>query len=155
MKAASVKPKTTPRLNKQTKKTITPEKKPTRPVGRPKAIIDYNLVKSLAQIHCTQEEIASFMDIAIRTLQQDEEFMRIYKKGIETGKSSLRRLQWKEAEAGNITMLVWLGKQLLKQTDKQDIINSGTTKVTMSDEYRSLLKDVQERLKNESRTNKE
>ena len=72
MKAASVKPKTTPRLNKQTKKVITPKKKPTRPVGRPKAIIDYNLVRSLAQIHCTQEEIASFIEVDVRTLQRDE-----------------------------------------------------------------------------------
>jgi hypothetical protein len=35
-------------------------------------------------------------------------------------KASLRRIQWKLAEAGNATMCVWLGKQLLGQRDKFD-----------------------------------
>ncbi len=34
------------------------------------------------------------------------------------GKASLRRMQWKAAESGDRTMLVWLGKNWLDQTDK-------------------------------------
>jgi len=89
--------------------------------GRPKIVIDYEMVKKLAHIHCTQDEIASMMDISVRTLQRDDEFCRIYKRGIETGCASLRRLQWKAAEKGDKTMLVWLGKIYLKQVDKQEI----------------------------------
>lgn len=86
--------------------------------GRPKKKIDYNLVEKLSYIQCTQEEIAEVLGISVRTLQRDKEFCRIYKKGIESGKSSLRRLQWKRAEEGNATMQIWLGKQYLGQRDQ-------------------------------------
>jgi hypothetical protein len=33
----------------------------------------------------------------------------------------LRRLQWKGAEAGNPTMLIWLGKQMLGQRDSHGL----------------------------------
>ncbi len=34
---------------------------------------------------------------------------------------SLRRKQWRAAEEGNTTMLVWLGKQYLGQKDKSEM----------------------------------
>lgn len=89
--------------------------------GRPKKVIDYKLVAELANIQCTQQEIANVLNMGVRTLQNDEEFMRIYKKGMDEGKMSLRRLQWQKAIQGNTTMLVWLGKQYLGQTDKQEV----------------------------------
>jgi len=90
-------------------------------VGRPKKPIDYEAVEKLASIMCTQEEIASYLNIGIRTLQIDKEFQRVFKKGIEKGKMSLRRQQYRQAENGNITMLIWLGKQYLDQTDKSPL----------------------------------
>ena len=84
--------------------------------GRPKKIIDYNLAEKLAGIMCTQEEIASLLDLSVRTLQRDEEFCRIYKKGQDNGKMSLRRMQYKLADK-NATMAIWLGKQYLGQKD--------------------------------------
>ncbi len=86
-------------------------------MARPKKIIDYNLVSKLANIMCTQEEIASIIDCNVRTLQRDKEFCRVFKKGKESGKMSLRRTQWKLAEK-NASMAIWLGKQYLGQTDK-------------------------------------
>ena len=99
--------------------------------GRPKKEIDYNIVEKLAHIQCTQAEIAEILEISTRTLQKDKEFLRLYKKGIESGKSSLRRLQWKGAEAGNNSMLIWLGKQYLGQRDipKEDEDNSALDKL--------------------------
>lgn len=91
------------------------------PGGRPKKVIDYGLVEKLANIQCTEAEIAEILEISTRTLQKDSEFLRTYKKGLESGKSSLRRLQWRAAEKGNPTMLVWLGKQYLNQKDKSEI----------------------------------
>ena len=84
--------------------------------GRPKKEIDYIAVEKLANIQCTQEEIASFLDLSVRTLQRDEEFCRIYKKGQDNGKMSLRRMQYKLADK-NPTMAIWLGKQYLGQRD--------------------------------------
>ena len=76
------------------------------------------MVSKLARMMCTMQEIASFLDLSVRKLEQDEEFIRVYKKNIDTGKISLRRSQMKLADAGNATMNIWLGKQYLGQTDK-------------------------------------
>ena len=84
--------------------------------GRPKKQIDYKTVEKLANIQCTQEEIANFLELSVRTLQRDEEFCRIYKKAQDSGKMSIRRMQFKLAE-NNATMAIWLGKQYLKQRD--------------------------------------
>ena len=93
--------------------------KPKNKGGRPKLEIDYKLVKKLASIHCTQEEISNVLEISTRTLQRDEEFCRIYKIEISKAKSSLRRYQWSAAEKGNTGMLVWLGKQYLQQREPE------------------------------------
>jgi len=90
-------------------------------MGRPKIKIDYELVKKLAHIQCTQIEIASILEVSVDTLQRDKEFCGIYKKGQEEGKMSLRRIQWKLANNDNVTMAIWLGKQYLGQTDKQEL----------------------------------
>lgn len=37
---------------------------------------------------------------------------------MDKGRMSLRRKQWQAVENGNTTMLVWLGKQYLRQKDK-------------------------------------
>ena len=90
------------------------------PAGRPKIQIDYNTVEKLANIQCTQEEIASFLGVSVRTLQRDEEFCRIYKKGQDNGKMSLRRIQYKLAEK-NTAMAIFLGKQYLGQRDNIEV----------------------------------
>ena len=89
--------------------------------GRPKFIIDYEQVEKLAGIQCTQEEIASWLGCSVDTLTRSDKFCGIYKKGISKGRMSMRRKQWKALDEGNTTMLVWLGKQYLGQSDKQDI----------------------------------
>ena len=88
--------------------------------GRPKIQLDYEAIEKLAAIQCTQDEIASFLDVSVRTLQRDEEFCRIYKKGQDNGKMSLRRMQYKLAEK-NPTMAIWLGKQYLGQRDNVEV----------------------------------
>ena len=99
-------------------------------VGRPKIQIDYNTVEKLANIQCTQEEIASFLGVSVRTLQRDEEFCRIYKKGQDNGKMSLRRIQYKLAEK-NPTMAIFLGKQYLGQRDNIDVKAENTNRITI------------------------
>jgi len=97
-----------------------------RPVGRPPIEIDYVLCEKLARVLCTQSEIASIVGVSLSTLEHDKEFLRIHKNGQEVGKASLRRMQYKAAEDGNPTMLIWLGKQYLGQRDKKDVEHSGT-----------------------------
>jgi len=98
---------------------------PKKKTGRPPAVIDWELVGNLALVQCTQEEIAAVVGVSRQTLLSKPEFLDIYKRGIEKGKSSLRRAQWKLAMSGNATMCIWLGKQLLGQRDQP--MTSGET----------------------------
>ena len=44
-------------------------------------------------------------------------FSEVFRQKRDLGKTSLRRNQWKLAENGNSTMQIWLGKQILKQSE--------------------------------------
>ena len=96
--------------------------------GRPKKEIDYDMAEKLAGIMCTQEEIASFLGLSVRTLQRDEEFCRVYKKGQDNGKISLRRMQFKLADR-NPAMAIFLGKQYLGQKDNIEVESTQLVKV--------------------------
>ena len=96
-------------------------------MARPKKEINYEMVEKLASIQCTQQEIATFLDLSVRTLQRDEEFCRLYKKGQENGKMSLRRIQFKLAEK-NTSMAIFLGKQYLGQRDVPEEDNEDVTR---------------------------
>ena len=88
--------------------------------GRPKKYnLDTKQVEQLAGYGCTDTEIASFFDISRTTLERNYE--HYLTKGREEGKIRLRQYQWASAKKGNVAMLIWLGKQLLGQTDKQEI----------------------------------
>ena len=85
-------------------------------IGRPKKKINAKVVETLASIQCTNEEIAQVCECSSDTLTR--RFAEHIKKGKNVGKSSLRRLQWEKAKAGNTTMQIWLGKQVLGQRDR-------------------------------------
>ena len=107
-------------------------------MARPKKKIDYELVKKLAEIQCTQEEIGNILDISVRTLQRDKEFCRIFNMSRENGKMSLKRWQFKRAEQGSDRMLIWLGKQYLGQRDV--IENNNTNEIEDLSALADLLK---------------
>lgn len=109
-------------------------------MARPKFKIDYDMVEKLAGIQCTQQEIASFLGCSVDTLQRDETFCGIYKKGMENGKMSLRRIQYKLAEK-NPTMAIWLGKQYLGQKDTINNTNAGTQRIQIINDLGDLDED--------------
>lgn len=86
--------------------------------GRPRKAVSATMVERLATIQCTVAEIAAVCDCSEDTVTRN--FAAALKKGREGGKASLRRAQWKAAVGGNATMLIWLGKQLLGQRDRQE-----------------------------------
>lgn len=92
-----------------------------KPMGRPRLEFDLRQVEELGRIQSTQAELAAVLGCGLSTvkdrLANDEEFAAAYERGVESGKSSLRRLQWKSAVGGNTTMQIWLGKQYLEQRD--------------------------------------
>jgi hypothetical protein len=91
-------------------------------VGRPRIEFDMDTVQGLAAIQCTLAEIAAVCQVSedtiTRRLEEDPVFAEVIKKGRESGRESLRRVQWKLALRGHPTMLIWLGKQHLGQRDK-------------------------------------
>ena len=73
-------------------------------------------VYKLAAIGSTNTEIARWFGIEEQTLRYN--FSEILAKGREDVKQSLRMAQLKLALSGNAVMLIWLGKNLLGQTDQ-------------------------------------
>jgi hypothetical protein len=90
---------------------------------------DFQKLIAMVRIQCTQEEICEVFGMSDTTLNRrlkdrgEGNFEGLYKKHQSEGKASLRRMQWKAAEAGNPTMLIWLGKQNLSQSDKSEVVN--------------------------------
>ena len=87
-----------------------------RIVGRDKKVIPPAEVFKLAQIGCKDIEIANWLGIAEDTLRNN--FAVELLKGREALKQSLRRAQISLALSGNATMLIFLGKNYLGQSDQ-------------------------------------
>ena len=108
--------------------------------GRPKKRIDFELVDRLCAIQCTGEEIASVLNVSYDTLERRVKekfgvsFADYFEEKRGKGRVSLRRMQWKKAEKGDTTMLIWLGKQYLKQTDKQEVDQTGQMGLVVLDD---------------------
>ena len=88
-------------------------------MARPKKKIDPEIVKNLAAIHCTHEEMASILGCDRRTLER--RFATIIEQAQNSGKMSLKRKQYEVAMKENVSMLIWLGKQHLGQRDKTEV----------------------------------
>ena len=93
-------------------------------MARPRKEIDEKQFESLCGIQCTQEEICEFFHVCADTLNTwckrtyKKNFSAVYEEKRGTGKISLRRAQYQLALKGNATMLIWLGRNWLGQTDK-------------------------------------
>ena len=92
-------------------------------MSRPNFKLDEELIKKLASIHCTMAEIASIVGCSVDTLE--ENYSDIIKEAKAQGKMSLRRKMWTAAQEGNVTMMIWLSKNILGYRDKID------TEITM------------------------
>ena len=92
-------------------------------MARPKKIINQKQFEAMSAIQCTKEEICNVLDVTDKTLNNwcnevyGQDFSVVFRQKRDGGKTSLRRNQWKLAENGNSTMQIWLGKQILKQSE--------------------------------------
>lgn len=78
--------------------------------------VNEKLLKKLAEMQCTDVEIASCLEIDLKTLQR--RYAPILPMWREGGKCSLRRAQWLKAMSGDTNMLKHLGKVYLGQRDE-------------------------------------
>lgn len=97
------------------------------PVGRPIKQIDKAQFEKLCGLQCTLEEFCCYFDCDNKTLEKwckktyKMNFSDIFKIKKGNGKISLRRKQFEVAMSGNPTMLIWLGRNILNQTDKIEV----------------------------------
>lgn len=86
-------------------------------MARPKKYnIDTEEVIKLASYGCSNVEIADFYGCDESLIRKS--YSEYIRKGRASGKTRLRQLQWDSAEAGNVTMQIFLGKNILGQQDK-------------------------------------
>lgn len=96
--------------------------------GRPYKELDKAIFEQLCAMMCTKWEIADFFSCDEDTVNNwckriyGKTFSEVWKEKNARGRISVRRAQYKAGvEEGNITMLIWLGKQYLEQTEKQEV----------------------------------
>lgn len=84
-------------------------------MARPIKELDEETIYKLAALGCSYSEIAKWFGVSKDTLTR--RYQDIIKAGAAEIKMELKRLQLEVARKGNVTMLIWLGKQYLDQTD--------------------------------------
>lgn len=100
--------------------------------GRPPKLLPdrptLDLLEGMGKIQCTTKEAACMLRVAestfLRFLSEHEEAREAFDMGKGQGLHSLRRTQFKLAET-NAAMAIFLGKNYLGQTDKQEFEHSG------------------------------
>jgi hypothetical protein len=96
--------------------------------GRRPVQIDLVELEKLCSLHCTDEDIAAFFGVSVRTIEtrrKNLEFKEAMNRGRAKGRISLRRSQMKLVEKGSAPMAIWLGKQWLHQRDVTPIELTG------------------------------
>lgn len=106
-------------------------RKPTsrKKTGRPPKKFNLAELKKLAQLGCTDEELADWFDCSTKTIERrrkdDEDFCRVLKKGAAELKKSLRRVLWYRAQYDNsAAAAIFLAKNYLGMSDNPDPIVS-------------------------------
>lgn len=100
-------------------------------MARPRIDIDKTQFEKLCFLQCTLTEIAGFFCCSEDTIERwckreyKVGFAEIYTQKRGVGRISIRRAQFRMAET-NPTMAIWLGKQYLGQTDRQEVAVSNT-----------------------------
>lgn len=106
----------------------------SKKMGRPRKEIDFEEFKKLCRLYCTKTEVAGWFDVSLATLERrikewakehgvDDTFEALVKRYSAHTKVSLRRRQIEIAlnsKKDNVSMLIWLGKQLLNQMDSPE-----------------------------------
>ena len=97
-------------------------------MARPEAKIDLGELEKLCGMQCTDEEIAAFFGVSIRTIvrrRKVPKFAEIMEQAKAKGRVSVRRSLFKLATNGNIAAAIFLAKNLLGYRDVVNTEHSG------------------------------
>jgi hypothetical protein len=106
-------------------------KEKKRAPNRPLLKIDWKVVDQMLEAHCLGTEIAARIGVSADTLymrclkENNSTFSEYSQRKKASGKSLLRLKQYNAAMQGDKSLLIWLGKNILNQSEKQSIEHSG------------------------------
>lgn len=92
-----------------------PEPRADGRTGAPRKDLDPEAVFKLARLGANNCEIADFFGCSEALIRK--RYSDVVRSGRTNIKMRLRQAQIREALGGNVTMLIWLGKQMLNQSD--------------------------------------
>jgi hypothetical protein len=110
--------------------------------GRPKAIIDWNKVDKMLQAHCDGVGIAGLLGIHPNVLYKacEEEkkcnFSEYRQLKQSEGKELLRQTMFSNAMKGDKALQIWLSKQYLGMSEKQEVEHSGDKPLNITVEFK-------------------
>lgn len=127
---------------------------PITKTGRPKFAIDWEEIDKFLMAGCTGPEISAKFGYSSDTLYQrcirekGKSFSEYCREKRATGDALLRAVQYKKAMNGDNTMMIWLGKNRLEQSERVQTTFEGKVEVTqkalleLPDNERRNLKDA-------------
>ncbi|MGD1097698.1 MAG: hypothetical protein ABSB35_37640 [Bryobacteraceae bacterium] len=96
--------------------------------GRKSARIDLGELEKLCALQCTDEDLAAFFGVTVRTIErrrQKRAFATVMERGRAKGRLSVRRLLFTQATNGNTAASIFLAKNLLGYRDVRSNQHSG------------------------------
>lgn len=126
---------------------------------RPEKTIDWELVDEKIIHGCPGTEIAAYFGMHPNTfyLKVEEQYKTSFsdywqQKHME-GNTCLRKWQWEKAKTGDNTMLIWLGKNRLKQSESPQELNIGQETINNFNGIMTQLSSLQSLLKSADNSN--
>lgn len=107
-------------------------------MGRPKKDIDLRLLREVAKLQCTDEEIAGFFKVSVDTItrrKKNPKFAQVLEQARAVGRQSVRRHMFKMAQHGNAACAIFLAKNLLGYSDKFEHTQPPDTSFRITVEY--------------------
>jgi hypothetical protein len=89
-------------------------------MARPEAKIDLVELEKLYGLQCTDEEVAAFMGVSVRTIERRKKrqnFQEVVDRAKAKGRVSIRRHLFRLAASGNVAAAIFLSKNLLGYKD--------------------------------------
>lgn len=113
---------------------------PLEGVDFSKRPLDIQLIRRLAALQLTDGELMDVLQVDEATLES------VYRPYIENGRAqgrtALRRMQWRVAMRGNVSMLIHLGSQYLDQPSKSELNVKGKIELEDVTDPRAKLLDL-------------
>ena len=108
-------------------------------IGRPEKEFDWKVLDAILQFKPSKRDCCEIVGVSEDTIERrirekfDMTFSEYRDLKMARTRYNLAKKQYDVAMSGNTALLIWLGKQWLGQTDKQDINNNGSITINYED----------------------